>query len=87
MAGERRKPRPKIVVSDDLVVIESGADRIIIPRKIWDAKEKLPNRQQAERHIGRAFAVMEDDPSITNFGLLEQTPKRLNRLLTRRGSA
>lgn len=61
---------PKIVVSDDLVVIESGADRIIIPKNVAEAMERLPNRVQAERHIGRAFAAMEDDPSITEFGLL-----------------
>ena len=61
---------PKITVSDDLVVIQSGADRIIVPRPIWNAKESLTSPRQPERHIGRAFAVMEDDPSITNFGLL-----------------
>lgn len=61
---------PKIMVSDDLVVIQSGADKIIIPRQVWNAKESLTDQKQAERHIGRAFAVMEDDPSITNFGLV-----------------
>jgi hypothetical protein len=61
---------PTIIVSDDLVVIESGPDRIIIPKNVAEAIERLPNRVQAERHIGRAFAAMEDDPSITEFGLL-----------------
>lgn len=69
---------PKIVVSDDLVVIESGHDRIIIPKRTWEAKEKLPAPQRAERHISRAFAAMEDDPSVTNFGILghmaDETP-------------
>jgi len=32
-------------------------------------KEKLPNPAQVERHIGRAFATMEDDPSVSEFGL------------------
>ena len=42
---------PKIIVRDDLVIMESGSDRIIIPKAVWDAKEKLPNPQQV---TGRA---------------------------------
>jgi hypothetical protein len=37
---------------------------------VYDARQKLPRPQQIERHIARAFAAMEDDPSVTDFGLM-----------------
>ena len=60
---------PVITVNDAEVVIQRGSDRIIIPRYIYDARQRVSDPHQVERHIARAFAAMEDDPSVTDFGL------------------
>ncbi|HME22963.1 MAG TPA: hypothetical protein VKI44_16770 [Acetobacteraceae bacterium] len=71
LIGQRLFPdSAKITVDESMVVIENGHDKIIILRAVWNAKEKLPDPRQVERHIGRAFATLDDDPSITEFGLL-----------------
>ena len=59
-----------IKVDSSMVVIEQGSNRIIIPRDVYDARQKLPRPQQIERHVARAFAAMEDDPSVTDFALM-----------------
>ena len=58
-----------IKIDKNEVVIQTAEDRIIVPRHIYDARQKLSQPQQVERHIARAFAAMEDDPSVTDFGL------------------
>jgi hypothetical protein len=60
---------PKIIVNDDSVIVEIGRDRVIIPRDVWDAKERLNKPEVVERKIARAFEVMEEDPSVSDFGL------------------
>lgn len=58
-----------IKVNESTVVITHGDDRIIIPRTVYDATQKLAEPRQVEHHIARAFNVMENDPSVTDFGL------------------
>ena len=60
---------PIIKVDESEVVIQQGHDRIIVPRYIYDARQKISKPQQVEQHIARAFAVLENDPSISDFGL------------------
>ena len=60
---------PIIIVNESEVVIQKGHDRIIVPRYIYDARQKISRPQQVEQHIARAFTVLENDPSITDFGL------------------
>lgn len=60
---------PVIKVDDTEVVIQQGDDRIIVPRYIYDAHQRLPQPREVERHIARAFSAIEDDPSVTDFGL------------------
>jgi hypothetical protein len=60
---------PTIVVNDDSVVFQTGRDRVIIPRITWEAKAHLKKPELVERNIARAFEAMEEDPSVTDFGL------------------
>jgi hypothetical protein len=63
-------PSPVVInVDESMVTIQSADGRIIIPRSVYDARQKIAQPQQIERHISRAFAVMENDPSVTEFGL------------------
>jgi len=63
-------PPMQIIVSEDSVVVQKGTDRVIIPRNVWDAKEKLPRPAEVQKHIARTFSVMREDLSVTEFGLL-----------------
>lgn len=60
---------PKIIINDDSVVIQTGSDRIIVPRATWEAREKVKNQRAIETHVRKAFSVMEEDVSISDFGI------------------
>ena len=60
---------PIVIVNDDSVIIESGNDRIIVPRDVHEARKKLKAPATVDHHISRAFSVLEADPSIESFGL------------------
>ncbi len=62
----------QIIINDDAVIIQNGADRVIVPRATWDARQALKKPKDIEKHIAKAFEVIEDDTSITEFGLAAQ---------------
>jgi len=59
----------EIIVQGDVVIIEQGNDRIILPKTIWDQKQRLPNPAQVDVHVAKTFRAVQDDDAITNFGL------------------
>jgi len=61
-----------ITITDNEVIIQNGSDRIIVPRNTYGATQKLTNPNAVKAHIGRAFAAMDEDPSISDFGLLAE---------------
>ena len=63
-------PPMQIIVNDDSVIVQRGGDRVIVPRNVWDAKEKLTRPAEVQKHIARTFAAIRDDASVTEFGLL-----------------
>ena len=65
-----RPSPPQIIVNDKSVIVVSGPDRVIIPRKTWDAKEKLPKPKAVEKHVAKAFEIIEDDQSVSDFGFV-----------------
>jgi hypothetical protein len=71
-------PPMQIIINDDSVVVQRGADRVIVPRNVWDAKERLPKPAEVQKHIARTFEVVREDPSVTEFGILshihDETP-------------
>ena len=62
-------PKMQIIVKDDSYVIERGADRIILSREVYEARAKLKSTDEIDKQISRAFEVLEDDPSISDFGI------------------
>ena len=62
-------PEPTIIINDGSVVVQSGSDRIIVPRNVYEAKSKLKSLQAVDRHISKAFSALEADSSVSNFGL------------------
>jgi hypothetical protein len=61
--------RVKNIVQDNSYIYERGADRIILPRVAVDAAKSLPSPERVNRYISLTFTVLEDDPSVTEFGL------------------
>jgi hypothetical protein len=70
--------KENITITDNEVIIQNGADRIIVPRNMHDATQKLTNSRLIEKHVGRAFSAMEEDPSVTDFGILAEITDHLS---------
>lgn len=66
---------PKIIVSQEMVVIESGKDKIIVPRDIYEAKKQLEKSARFNSAIGQVFHGALSDPSIAGIGLKIDTRK------------
>lgn len=60
---------PRIVVSQDLVVIESGNNKIIVPKTVYEAKKQLETSERFNNAIGQVFDGAEADSAIRGFGL------------------
>jgi hypothetical protein len=60
---------PTIVVNGEYAVVQHGSDRVIIPRLVWDAQRGMPKPQEVEKHVAKLFSVLDEDPSISEFGL------------------
>ena len=60
---------PTIIVNDDSVVIEYNGDRIIVPKEAYDQKTKIEKSKPVNQHIARAMDVLENDSSVTSFGI------------------
>jgi hypothetical protein len=66
---DEMKGKEQIIVNADEVVIERGKDRIIIPRKAYDAAKSLPNKAAVRSHIAKAMAVVSADENVESFGI------------------
>jgi hypothetical protein len=62
---------PKITVSGDLVVIEVGKDKIIVPRDIYEAKKQVEKSERFNNAIGKVFEAAASDPNVTGLSLFD----------------
>lgn len=62
---------PKITVSENLVVIEIGSDKIIVPRDIYEAKKQVEKSERFNNAIGRVFDAVASDPSVTGVAFTD----------------
>ena len=58
-----------ITVEDDVVIIERGGERIILPREAFNGYKNAKNSPQVRRGIGQTIEVLEKDEAIENFGI------------------
>lgn len=65
---------PKITVSEDLVVIEIGKDKIVVPRGIYEAKKQVEKSERFNNAIGKVFDAAASDPNVTGLSLSEDRP-------------
>ena len=64
--------RPRIIVTDESYILETGKDRIIMPKNIYERKKALRDPSAVDRHIARGFAVLEEDLSVSDFGFTKK---------------
>lgn len=63
---------PVITVSGDLVTIEIGKDKIIVPRNVYEAKRQLENSERFNNAVGRLFEAAASDPTVTGIAISDQ---------------
>lgn len=64
---------PKITVSPDMVVIESGSNKVVVPRDVYDAKKQIERSERFDSAVGQVFRGANADPSVSGLGL--KTPE------------
>jgi hypothetical protein len=57
-----------ITVKTDEVVIENGADRVIVPREAYNQAKAVP-KERVGRHVARAIDAVEGDPNVSSLGI------------------
>ena len=62
---------PKITVTDDLVTIEIGKDKILVPKDVYEAKRQLEKSERFNNAVGKVFDAAASDPNITGIALTE----------------
>ena len=62
---------PKITVSENLVVIEVGNDKIIVPRDIYEAKKQVEKSERFNNAIGKVFDAAASDPNVTGVAFTD----------------
>ena len=58
-----------IIINENEVIIQRGNDRIIIPRKAYEAAKALPNKTSIRQHIAKTISIVDADENVESFGL------------------
>lgn len=69
--GIKTDAPPKITVTDDLVTIEIGKDKIIVPKNVYEAKRQLEKSERFNNAVGKIFDAAASDPDVTGIALTE----------------
>jgi hypothetical protein len=60
---------PKITVSSEMVVVEVGNEKIIVPRDVYEAKKQLEKSERFTSAISQVFHGAQSDSSVIGLGL------------------
>lgn len=58
-----------VEITDDLVVIRKGNDRVIMPREVYEQSQIIKQDPAVRKNVRNTFQVIENDPAIDNFGM------------------
>jgi hypothetical protein len=61
--------RPIIKVSHDMVIVQNGDDRVIIPKEVFDKVPTLERSVEVNQNIAKAMEALENDRSVKSFGI------------------
>jgi hypothetical protein len=65
----RTETPSRITVSEELVIIESGNDKIIVPKNIYEAKKQLESSGRFNAAVGQVFDGAAADQSVQGIGI------------------
>lgn len=69
--GIKTDTPPKITVTEDLVTIEIGNDKIIVPKNVYEAKRQVEKSERFNNAIGKVFDAAASDPNVTGVAIVE----------------
>ena len=61
-----------VEVKTDEVIIQKGNDRVIVPRKVYDATRRVEKNPQFVKAITRTFEAVAADEKVKSFGFVEK---------------
>lgn len=59
----------KVIVNSNEVLIQQEATKIIVPRQVYDAEQKVRKVSRFQEKIGEAFDTLLKDPDITSISI------------------
>lgn len=59
----------KITVSEEVVIVEVGNEKIIVPRDVYEAKKQLEKSERFTSAVGQVFQGAKSDNSVKGLGL------------------
>lgn len=68
---------PKITVSAEMVIIEVGKEKIIVPRDVYEAKKQLEKSERFISAVGQVFHGAKSDSSVKGLGLKTHPDKSI----------
>jgi len=63
---------PKITVSKDMVIVEVGKEKIIVPRDVYEAKKQVEKSERFRNAIGKVFEAAASDPNVTGIAIVDE---------------
>ena len=69
--GIKTETPPKITVTEDLVTIEIGKDKIIVPKNVYEAKRQVEKSERFNNAVGKMFDAAASDPNVIGIALAE----------------
>jgi hypothetical protein len=70
--GIKTDTPPNISVTEDLVIIVIGNDKIIVPRNVYEAKQQLEKSERFHNAIGKMFDAAASDPNVIGLAISEE---------------
>lgn len=62
---------PQITVSENLVIIQIGNDKIIVPKDVYEAKKQVEKSERFNAAVGKVFEAAASDPEVKGLAIVE----------------
>lgn len=64
---------PNIIVQDNMVIVETGNDRVIVPKEVFDAKDRLERSERFRSSVGNIIGAAKADNNVVGIGMKTST--------------
>lgn len=65
----RNDPGTNITINTDEVIIQTGKDKVIVPRKAYDQLPNVKSNPDVQRGVRETFETLKRDEAVENFGI------------------